>query len=70
MSEVLTFSAGTPAPATLVGAIAALMNDVHTVAKRGVNEFHRYRYARMEDILQEAGAARPMCKRLRYSCKN
>jgi ERF superfamily len=50
---IVTFPAGTPAPATLVGAIAAVMNEVHTVAKRGVNEFHRYRYARMEDILQE-----------------
>src|SRR5260370_28734345 len=53
MSEVVTFPAGTPAPATLVGAIAAVMNEVHTVAKRGVNEFHRYRYAQMQDILQE-----------------
>lgn len=53
MSEVVTFPAGTPAPATLVGAIAAVMNEVHAVAKRGVNEFHRYAYARMEDILKE-----------------
>jgi hypothetical protein len=53
MTDVLSFPAGTPAPATLVGAIAAVMNEVHTVAKRGVNEFHRYRYAKMEDILQE-----------------
>jgi hypothetical protein len=53
MSEVVTFPAGTPAPATLVGAIAAVMNEVHTVAKRGDNKFHGYRYARMEDILQE-----------------
>lgn len=53
MSEIVTFPAGTPAPATLVGAIAAVMNEVHTVAKRGVNEFHRYAYARMEDILKE-----------------
>jgi ERF superfamily len=29
------------------------MNEVQTVAKRGVNEFHRYRYATMGDILQE-----------------
>jgi ERF superfamily len=53
MSEVVTFPAVASAPATLVGAIAAVMNEVHTVAKRGVNEFHRYRYAKMEDILQE-----------------
>jgi hypothetical protein len=53
MSDVLTFPAGTPAPTTLVGAIAAVMNEVRTVAKRGVNEFHRYRYAKMEHILQE-----------------
>jgi hypothetical protein len=53
VSEVVTFPAGTPAPATLVGAIAAVMNEVHTVAKRGVNEFHRYQYATMGDILKE-----------------
>jgi hypothetical protein len=53
MSEVVTFPAGTPAPATLVGAIAAVMNEVHTVAKRGNNKFHGYRYAQMQDILQE-----------------
>jgi ERF superfamily len=51
MTEVATLP--TSAPVTLVGAIAAVMNDVHTVAKRGVNEFHRYRYAKMEDILKE-----------------
>jgi ERF superfamily len=53
MTDIVQFPSGTPAPATLVGAIAAVMNEVHTVAKRGVNEFHRYRYAKMEDILQE-----------------
>lgn len=53
MTEVVNFPTGTPAPATLVGAIAAIMADVHTVAKNGVNKFHGYRYARMEDILQE-----------------
>jgi hypothetical protein len=53
MTEVVTLSAGVPAPATLVGAIAAVMNELHTVAKRGVNEFHRYRYATMGDILKE-----------------
>jgi ERF superfamily len=29
------------------------MNEVHVVAKRGENEFHRYRYATMGDILKE-----------------
>jgi hypothetical protein len=53
MTEVVSFPTGTLAPATLVGAVAAVMNEVHTVAKRGVNEFHRYRYAKMEDILKE-----------------
>jgi ERF superfamily len=53
MTDIVQFPSGTPAPATLVGAIAAVMNEVHVVAKRGVNEFHRYRYAKMEDILQE-----------------
>src|SRR5260221_13617715 len=37
----------------LVSAIAAVMAEVNIVAKRGVNEFHRYRYATMGDILQE-----------------
>jgi hypothetical protein len=37
----------------LVAAIANVMAEVDIVAKRGVNEFHRYRYARMEDILRE-----------------
>jgi hypothetical protein len=37
----------------LVGAIAAVMNEVRVVAKRGENEFHRYRYATMGDILKE-----------------
>src|SRR5882757_10172220 len=55
MSEVVTLS---PTPvaapaATLVSAIAAVMNEVHVVAKRGENEFHRYRYATMGDILKE-----------------
>jgi ERF superfamily len=39
--------------ATLVSAIASMMAEVHTVAKRGVNQFHKYAYARMEDILAE-----------------
>jgi hypothetical protein len=55
MSEVATLS---PTPvaapaATLVSAIAAVMNEIHVVAKRGENEFHRYRYATMGDILKE-----------------
>src|SRR5258708_36307851 len=37
----------------LVSAIAAVMNDVHTVAKRGENKFHGYRYPAMGDILKE-----------------
>src|SRR5712672_1304737 len=55
MTEVVTLPQ-TPvaAPAaTLVSAIAAVMAEVHTVAKRGENEFHRYRYATMGDILRE-----------------
>ncbi len=42
-----------PSGSGLVGAIAVVMNEVHTVAKRGVNEFHHYRYATMGDILKE-----------------
>jgi hypothetical protein len=42
-----------PSGGGLVGAIAAVMNEVHVVAKRGENEFHRYRYATMGDILKE-----------------
>src|SRR5258706_395481 len=59
MSEVATLSPpGTRLPAVpfgggLVAAIAAVMNEVHVVAKRGENEFHRYRYAIMGDILKE-----------------
>ncbi len=41
MSEVLSFPAGTPAPATLVGAVAAVMNEVHTVAKQGYNKLSK-----------------------------
>ena len=39
--------------AQLTTAIAAVMQEIDTVAKRGENAFHRYRYARMEDILKE-----------------
>jgi hypothetical protein len=55
MSEVATISPTPVAPlaATLVSAIAAVMSEIHTVAKRGENEFHRYRYATMGDILKE-----------------
>ena len=47
-----------PVPAPLpVGqiakAIADVMKQVHVVAKNGENSFHRYRYAKMEDILKE-----------------
>jgi ERF superfamily len=51
MSEVVTLSP--PPAATLVSAIAAVMNEVHVVARRGENEFHGYRYATMGDILKE-----------------
>src|SRR5215468_8908408 len=59
MSEAATLSpSATMLPAVpsgggLVAAIAAVMNEVHVVAKRGENEFHRYRYATMGDILKE-----------------
>ncbi len=42
-----------PSGGGLVAAIADVMNEVHVVAKRGLNEFHKYRYATMGDILQE-----------------
>jgi hypothetical protein len=42
-----------PAGGGLVAAIAAVMTEVHTVAKRGENTFHGYRYATMGDILKE-----------------
>ena len=40
---VTTLPAVPPSGGGLVGAIAAVMNEVHVVAKRGENEFHRYR---------------------------
>jgi hypothetical protein len=52
MSEVVLAPVAAPT-ATLVQAIASVMTEVHVVAKRGENEFHRYRYATMGDILQE-----------------
>src|SRR5258708_38030601 len=51
MSEVAPLSP--PPAATLVSAIAAVMTEVHTVAKRGENTFHRYQYATIGDILKE-----------------
>jgi len=56
MTEIATLSpppAAVPSGGGLVAAIAAVMNEVHVVAKRGENEFHRYRYATMGDILKE-----------------
>jgi hypothetical protein len=42
-----------PAPAGLIAAIAAVMTDVHSVAKDGVNTFHGYKYATMGNLLRE-----------------
>jgi hypothetical protein len=53
MSEVVPFTPLAAPAATLVQAIACVMSEVHVVAKRGENEFHRYRYATMGDILKE-----------------
>src|SRR6266436_2416835 len=56
MSEVATLSpppAAVPSGGGLVASIAAVMNEVHVVARRGENEFHRYQYATMGDILKE-----------------
>ena len=44
-AEVVTTLPAVPSGGGLVAAIAAVMNEVHVVAKRGENEFHRYRYA-------------------------
>jgi ERF superfamily len=52
-TEVLATLPAVPCGGGLVAAIAAVMNEVHVVAKRGENEFHRYRYATMGDILKE-----------------
>jgi hypothetical protein len=35
------------------GAIAAVMGEIGIVAKQGTNQFHRYKYAQMQDILQQ-----------------
>jgi hypothetical protein len=37
----------------IAGAIAAVMAEVGVVSKRGVNQFHRYKYVQMQDVLQE-----------------
>ena len=42
----------TPTPTSLVSAIAAVMGEIHTVAKRGFNKFHNYKYVTMGDLLQ------------------
>jgi hypothetical protein len=52
-AEVVTTLPAVPSGGGLVAAIAAVMTEVHVVAKRGENEFHRYRYATMGDILKE-----------------
>jgi hypothetical protein len=36
----------------LTKAISQVMLEIDTVAKRGENTFHRYRYAKMEDVLR------------------
>ena len=35
------------------GAIAAVMGEIGIVPKQGTNQFHRYRYAQMQDVLQQ-----------------
>jgi hypothetical protein len=52
-TEIVTTLPAVPSGGGLVAAIAAVMNEVHVVAKRGENEFYRYRYATMGDILKE-----------------
>src|SRR6266478_2899825 len=52
-AEVITTLPAVPSGGGLVAAIAAVMNEVHVVAKRGENAFHGYRYATMGDILKE-----------------
>src|SRR5215470_9912376 len=52
-AELATTLPAVPSGGGLVAAIAAVMNEVHVVARRGENEFHRYRYATMGDILKE-----------------
>src|SRR5207245_11762057 len=50
---VIATLAAVPSGGGLVAAIAGVMNKVHVAAKAGENEFHRYRYATMGDILRE-----------------
>ena len=52
-AELVTTLPAVPSGGGLVAAIAAVMTEVHTVAKRGENTFHHYRYATMGDILKE-----------------
>jgi ERF superfamily len=52
-TEGVTTLPAVPSGGGLVAAIASVMNEVHVVAKRGENEFHKYRYATMGDILKE-----------------
>ena len=39
--------------AQITKAIAGVMREVDVVAKKGVNQFHHYKYAAMQDILQQ-----------------
>lgn len=41
------------ATAEIAQAIAAVMQEIDVVVKRGENTFHRYRYARIEDVLRQ-----------------
>jgi ERF superfamily len=44
----------TPGPfGEVIGAVAAVMKELKPVGKGGKNTFHDYKYARMQDILQE-----------------
>lgn len=49
MAEVFTRQDGPVG--NLAGAIANVMSQVGTIEKRGINKFHGYAYARMEDVL-------------------
>lgn len=51
-TEIVTTLLAVPSGGGLVAAIAAVMNEVNIVAKRGENEFHKYSYATMGDILK------------------
>ena len=37
----------------IAAAISSVMGEIGIIAKDGVNQFHRYRYAQMQDILQQ-----------------